>query len=164
MNVSIETLTGLERRLTIALQSENFESQITQRLQDARTKVRIPGFRPGKVPMKEVRRRYGQAIRAEVAGELMQSSFVSAIQQEDLNPAGSPSLDVLKMDPGIDFEFTATFEVFPNVVIGDLGQLQVRQAQAEITEDDMKIMVDKLVEQRTVFELVERPAAAGDQG
>ncbi|MCH1551165.1 MAG: trigger factor [Pseudomonadales bacterium] len=163
MNVSIETLTGLERRLTIALQSENFESQITQRLQDARTKVRIPGFRPGKVPMKEVRRRYGQAIRAEVAGELMQSSFVSAIQQEDLNPAGSPSLDVLKMDPGIDFEFTATFEVFPNVVIGDLGQLQVRQAQAEITEDDMKIMVDKLVEQRTVFELVERPAAAGDQ-
>ena len=92
MNVSIETLTGLERRLTIALQSENFESQITQRLQDARTKVRIPGFRPGKVPMKEVRRRYGQAIRAEVAGELMQSSFVSAIQQEDLNPAGSPSL------------------------------------------------------------------------
>ena len=81
MNVSIETMTGLERRLTITIDGDQFEDQIAARLNDARGKVKIPGFRAGKVPLKEVRRRYGSAIRAEVAGELMQSSFVEAVQQ-----------------------------------------------------------------------------------
>ena len=121
MNVSIETMTGLERRLTIALPSEDFESQITERLEDARGKVRIPGYRPGKVPLKEVRRRFGPSVRAEVAGELMQASFFDAVQQESLEPAGQPSLEVLKMDPGIDFEFTATFEVMPRVELAEFG-------------------------------------------
>ncbi len=163
MNVSIETMTGLERRLTIALPSEDFESQITQRLEDAAGKVRISGFRPGKVPMKEVRRRYGQAVRAEVAGELMQQSFVSAVQQEALNPAGSPSLEVVKMDPGIDFEFTATFEVYPSVDIADLAKVVVRKPVAEVTDADLQTMIDRLREQRTVFEPVERAVAEGDQ-
>jgi trigger factor len=69
--------------------------------------------------MKEVRRRYGTAVRAEVAGEMMQSSFMNAVQQEDMNPASSPKLDVVKMDPGIDFEFTATFDVFPDGGVGE---------------------------------------------
>ena len=87
--------------------------------------------------MREVRRRFGPAVRAEVAGELMQSSFVEAVQQEDLAPAGSPSLEVVKMDPGIDFEFTATFEVFPNVELTDLGNVTVKRPEAEITDDDL---------------------------
>lgn len=163
MNVSIETMTGLERRLTIALPSEDFESQITERLLDASGKVRISGFRPGKVPLKEVRRRYGQAVRAEVAGELMQQSFVSAVQQEALNPAGSPSLEVVKMEPGIDFEFTATFEVYPSVDIADLAKVGVRKPVAEVTDADLEAMIDRLREQRTVFESVERAVAEGDQ-
>ena len=129
MNVSIETTAGLERRLTIALPSEDFETKITEKLEEARGQVRIPGFRPGKVPLKEVRRRFGQAVRADVAGELMQASFVDAITQEDLNPAGQPNLEVVKMDPGIDFEFTATFEVFPSVELGDLTPLQYQVTQ-----------------------------------
>lgn len=163
MNVSIETMTGLERRLTIALPSEDFESQITERLLDASGKVRISGFRPGKVPLKEVRRRYGQAVRAEVAGELMQQSFVSAVQQEALNPAGSPSLEVVKMEPGIDFEFTATFEVYPSVDIADLAKVGVRKPVAEVTDADLETMIDRLREQRTVFEPVARAVAEGDQ-
>ena len=163
MNVSIETMSGLERRLTIALPSEDFETQITERLEDARGKVRIAGFRPGKVPLKEVRRRYGQAVRAEVAGELMQSSFYSAVEQEELNPAGSPNLEVVKMDPGIDFEFTATFEVFPNVEIADLSKIAVKQPEAEITDEDLDNMVTRLREQRTTFEPVERAVQEGDQ-
>ena len=117
MQVSVETTSGLERRLTIVVPSEEFETQITSRLTDAKDKVRLPGFRPGKVPLKEVRRRFGTAVRAEVAGELMESSFVDAVQQEELTPAGQPSLEVVKMDPGIDLEFTATFEVFPTVSV-----------------------------------------------
>ena len=163
MNVSIETMTGLERRLTIALPSEDFETQITARLEEAKGQVRIPGFRPGKVPLKEVRRRYGQAVRAEVAGELMQASFVEAVQQESLNPAGSPSLEVVKMDPGIDFEFTATFEVFPKVEVSDFSKIAVKSASAEITDEDLENMVQRLLEQRTTFEDVERAVEAGDQ-
>ncbi len=163
MNVSIETTTGLERRLTIALPSEDFESQITDRLEDARGRVRIPGFRPGKVPLKEVRRRYGEAVRAEVAGELMQSSFVTAVQQEELNPAGSPNLEVVKMDPGIDFEFTATFEVFPSVEVADLSKVAVKAPRAEITDEDMENMVQRLREQRQTFVAVERAVQDGDK-
>ena len=163
MNVSIETMTGLERRLTIALPSEDFEGQITTKLQDARGKVQISGFRPGKVPMKEVRRRYGNAVRAEVAGELMQSSFYEAVAQEALNPAGQPNLEVVKMDPGIDFEFTATFEVFPSIELGDFAAVQIKRPQAEITDADLEVMVERLREQRTTFEPVERASAEGDQ-
>ena len=162
MNVSIETMSGLERRLTIALPSEEFESQITARLQDARGKVRLPGFRPGKIPLKEVRRRFGPAVRAEVAGELMQSSFVSAVQQEVLNPAGQPNLEVVKMDPGIDFEFTATFEVFPTVDLADFSKVSVRKPEADITDADLENMIERLREQRTTYEPVEREAQEGD--
>lgn len=163
MNVSIETMSGLERRLTIALPSEEFESQITSRLEQARGQVRIPGFRPGKVPLKEIRRRYGSAVRAEVAGELMQSSFVEAVQQESFNPAGSPNLEVVKMEPGIDFEFTATFEVFPNIEPVSFDRIAVKQPRGEITEDDLNNMVDRLREQRKTFVDVDRPVAEGDQ-
>jgi trigger factor len=163
MNVSIETMSGLERRLTIALASEDFESQITTKLEDARGRVKIPGFRPGKVPLKEVRRRYGNAVRAEVAGELMQSSFYEAVAQEELNPAGQPSLEVVKMDPGIDFEFTATFEVFPSIELGDFSKIEIKRPQAEITEGDVDAMIERLREQRSTFESVERASEEGDQ-
>lgn len=163
MNVSIETMTGLERRLTIAIASEEFETQITQRLQEARGRVNIPGFRAGKVPLKEVRRRYGSAVRAEVASELMQSSFVQAVQQEQMNPAGSPKLDVVKMDPGIDFEFTATFDVYPTIDLADFSKINIKRPSAEIGDEDIETMIGKLREQHTSFEVAERAAASGDQ-
>lgn len=163
MQISIETTSGLERRLTISVPSETFEEQITDRLGKAAGQVRLPGFRPGKVPMREVRRRFGPAVRAEVAGELMQSSFVEAVQQEELSPAGSPSLEVVKMDPGIDFEFTATFEVFPVVELTDLSKVSVKRPEAEITDDDLDEMIERLREQRKEWTRVERGAQEGDR-
>ncbi len=163
MQISIETTSGLERRLTISVPSETFEAQISDRLGEAAGKVRLPGFRPGKVPMKEVRRRYGTAVRAEVASELMQSSFFEAVQQEDLSPAGQPSLEVVKMDPGIDFEFTATFEVFPAVELTDLSRARIKQPEAEITDQDLEAMIEQLREQRKTWEAVDRAAHDGDQ-
>ena len=131
---SIETLTGLERRLTIAIDSDTFEQQITTRLQTAAGQVKLPGFRAGKVPMKEVRRRFGDSVRAEVAGEMMQSSFMTAVQQEDINPASSPRLDVVKMDPGVDFEFTATFDVFPTIELVNFDKVNVKRPMAQIED------------------------------
>jgi trigger factor len=163
MNVSIETLTGLERRLTIAIDSDTFEQQITTRLQTAAGQVKLPGFRAGKVPMKEVRRRFGDSVRAEVAGEMMQSSFMTAVQQEDINPASSPRLDVVKMDPGVDFEFTATFDVFPTIELVNFDKVNVKMPMAQIEDADLEAMIERLQEQHATQEPAERPAENGDQ-
>lgn len=163
MKISIETTGNLERRLTIMVPSEQFEADISKRLETARGQVQLPGFRPGKVPLKEVRRRYGAAVRSEVAGETMQSTFVEAVQQEELTPAGNPSLEVVKMDPGIDFEFTATFEVFPTVSLGALDQIEVVRPETQINADDLEAMIGRLREQRKSFVDVDRAAANEDQ-
>ena len=163
MNVSVEILPGLERKLTIAIEGEKFESEISVRLAQAKQKAKIPGFRAGKVPIKEVRRRYGPAIRAEVAGEMMQTGFFEAIQQEALNPAGTPKLDVVKMDPGTDLEFTAIFDVYPKVELGDFSSMEIKKPQADIEEADLEEMVEKLRDQHTTYEAVERASAEEDQ-
>jgi trigger factor len=163
MHISIETTAGLERRLTISVPSETFEHKITERLGEAAGRVRIPGFRPGRIPMKEVRRRFGQAVRVEVAGELMQSTFFNAVEQEALTPAGQPSLQVVRMEPGNDFEFTATFEVFPQVELANLTRAEVKRPVAEITDADIDQMIERLREQRKDWEAVERAAADGDR-
>lgn len=163
MKVSIETTSNLERRLTIVVPSEQFEGDITERLNKARQQVRLPGFRPGKVPLREVRRRFGPSVRAEVAGETMQNTFVEAVAQEELSPAGNPNLEVVKMDPGIDFEFTATFEVFPAIELRPLDALEVIRPVAEVADSDIDATVERLREQRKTFEPVDRAAAEGDQ-
>lgn len=163
MNVSIETLAGLERRLTIAIDSDTFEAQITNRLESARGNVKIPGFRAGKVPMREVRRRFGNAVRSEVAGEMMQSSFMSAVQQENMNPASAPKLDVVKMDPGIDFEFTATFDVFPIIELASFSKISVKRPLAEIEDADLETMIERLRDQHATQAPAVRPAQEGDQ-
>lgn len=163
MHISIETMSGLERRLTITVPSEEFEQKIGQKLVEARGRVSLPGFRPGKVPMKEVRRRFGQGVRVEVAGELMQSTFYTAVEQESMFPAGQPKLDVIKMDPGIDFEFTATFEIMPKVFLGDFSKIEVKRVVTEIGDSDIDAMVERLREQRKTFATVEREAVDGDK-
>jgi trigger factor len=163
MQVSIETTGGLERRMTIVVPSDSFEEQITQRLKDAAQRARLDGFRAGKVPLKEIRRRFGRSVRQEVAGELMQHSFFEAVQQEEVAPAASPSLEILNMSPGDDFEFTATFEVFPQIGLADFAVIEISRPTAQITGTDIDAMVDKLREQRKSWEPVERGVQVGDQ-
>lgn len=149
--------------MTIVVDSESFEQQIANKLADASQKVRLPGFRQGKVPMREVRRRYGKAIRQEVAGDMMQNSFYDAVRTENMMPAGNPSLDVVKMDAGGDLEFTATFEVYPVVALGDLGEVNLKRPVASIESSNVEAMIANLREQRKVWEPVKRKSKAGDQ-
>jgi trigger factor len=162
MQVSIETTSGLERRMTIVVPSETFEERVQQKLQETAKRVRLDGFRPGKVPLREVRRRFGKAVRQEVAGELMQNSFLEAVRDENVMPAGSPDLEVLNMDPGVDLEFTATFEVFPSIELARLTDVTVERPTAEITPEDVDKMVERLREQNKRFEPVDRPSQEGD--
>ena len=163
MDVSVETLEGLETRLTITLPSETFEERLDVKLNEAKNKARLPGFRPGKIPLKEIRRRFGASLRAELAGEMMQSSFYEAIAQESLDPAGPPTLEVKSMDPNADLEFTATFELVPSVEVADLAKVEIKRPSTEITDEDIEKMVDRLKEQRISYEPVERASQADDQ-
>jgi len=163
VDVSVETLKGLETRLTITLPSETFEERLDVKLKEAKNKARLPGFRPGKIPLKEIRRRFGPSLRAELAGEMMQSSFYEAIAQESLNPAGPPTLEVKTMDPNADLEFTATFELVPSVEVADLSKVEIKRPSTEITDDDIEKMVERLKEQRISYEPVERASQADDQ-
>mgnify|MGYP001331829735 FL=1 len=163
MDVSVETLTGLETRLTITLPSETVEERLEVKLSEAKSKARLPGFRPGKIPLKEIRRRFGPSLRAELASEMMQSSFYEAISQESLNPAGPPTLEIKQMDPNVDLEFTATFELVPSVEIADLAKVEIKRPSTEITDEDIEKMIVRLKEQRISYELVERASQADDQ-
>lgn len=164
MQVSIETTSGLERRMTVTLPADRFDQEVNQRLRQAAQQVRLPGFRPGKVPMKEVRRRFGPGVRDEVAGELMQSGFIEALREQDVRPAGQPRLEPVKMEPGEDFEFAAVFEVFPEVEVAELSGIEVEKLEAGITEADIDAMIERLREQRREFVAREdRPAADGDE-
>ncbi len=100
MRVSIETTSSLERRLTVGVPAERVDVEVDNRLQKASQNVRLPGFRPGKIPMKVMRQRFGAGIRQEVVGEVVNQSFREAVIQEKLRPAGQPSIEPKKSGAG----------------------------------------------------------------
>ena len=162
MQVSVEVLSGLARRLTISVPNQEFEHQVDGKLQEAKGSVRLRGFRPGRVPMKELRRRFGPAMRADVAKEMMQSCYGEAVAKEALVPAGQPELEILALGGGADFAFTARFEILPQVELEGFGEIQVVRPQAEVTEADIDEMQENLRRQRRTWEEVDRPAQQGD--
>ena len=161
MQVSVENTGGLERRMHVRVDPEPFEEAFGRRLRETARTVRLNGFRPGKIPLKEVRRRFGTSIRAEVAVQLMQSSFHDALHQESLHPAGAPTFDPGDLEATDGFQFTATFEVLPDIQLGDLSGVRVNRPEAEVTDADVDAMVDRLRKGRTTWSAVERPASRG---
>ena len=163
MQVSIETTSGLERRLTVGVPAERIESEINNRLQKAAGSVRLAGFRPGKVPMKVMRQRFGAGVRQEVVGEVMSQSFQEAVMQEQLRPAGQPSIEPRNLEAGKDLEYIATFEVFPEVEIVEMTDFEVEKPIAEVTEEDVDNIINVFRKQQGSWEVVERAAAEGDK-
>ena len=163
MQVSIETLSGLERKMTIAVPSEKVESQVQNRLQEAAKSIRMKGFRQGKVPMKVVRERYGKGVRQEVIGEVMSRSYYEALGQEKVRPAGQPRIEPTSMEEGQDLEFEAIFEVYPQVKLQDFSTIEIEKKVAEITESDIDKMVETLRQQRQSWAETDRNAQDGDQ-
>jgi len=162
MQVSIETTSGLERRLTVGVPAERVESEVNVRLQKAAGNVRLDGFRPGKVPMKVIRQRFGAGVRQEVLGEVMSQSFQEAVMQEKLRPAGQPSIEPKSMEAGKDLEYIATFEVFPDVEIADMSGFDVEKAVASVEEKDIDTIIEVFRKEQGSWEDVERAAAEGD--
>jgi trigger factor len=163
MQVTVEAGEGLARRMTVELPAEHVEQEVDKRLQDVARQARLPGFRPGKVPMRVLRQRFGDSVRGEVLGDLVQSSFPEAVAQEKLRPAGQP-----RIEPEIDtasrrYAYTARFEVLPQIDLKDLSGMRIAKPVAELAEADIDKMIERLREQRKTFEPVERGAQAGDR-
>lgn len=163
MQVSIETTSGLERRLTVGVPAERIETEVDSRLQKAAGNVRLPGFRPGKVPMKVMRQRFGPGVRQEVLGEVMSQTFQEAVVQEKLRPAGQPSIEPKSLEAGKDLEYIATFEVFPEVDVVEIKDFDVEKPVADVSEQDVDDIIEVFRKQQGSFESVERAAAEGDK-
>ena len=163
MQVSIETTSGLERRLTVGVPATRVDQEVDVRLQKAAKNVRIPGFRPGKVPMKVMRQRFGAGVRQEVLGEVMSQSFQEAVVQEQLRPAGQPSIEPRNLEAGKDLEYVATFEVFPDVETVEMSGFDVERPQAEVADEDIDNIIEVFRKQRGSWEVVERAAQQGDK-
>ncbi|HTR00416.1 MAG TPA: trigger factor [Candidatus Acidoferrum sp.] len=163
MQASIETISTLERKMTIAVPADQVENQVKNRLNEAARTIQLKGFRKGKVPVKVVQERYGQSVRQEVLGELMSQTYYEALGQHSVRPASQPRIEAKSVEPGKDLEFVATFEVYPEVKLGDLAAITIERKVADINEADIDKMVETLRKQRQTWQEVERPAADGDQ-
>ncbi|MFT7222252.1 MAG: trigger factor [Candidatus Azotimanducaceae bacterium] len=163
MQVTVETTEGLERKMSVVVPSDLVETQVTAKIKETALRAKINGFRPGKVPMREVKRRFGAGIRQEVSSEVIQSTYGEALQKEDITPAGMPRIEDVKIEEGQDLEYVAFFEVFPDVEVKPFDTISVERLSTTIEESDLDKMIETLREQRKEYVIVERAAAADDQ-
>ena len=161
MQVSVETTQGLGRRITITVAADSIESAVKKELVDVARKVRIDGFRKGKVPMNIVEQRYGASVRQDVLGELMTRNFVDAIIKEKINPAGAPNYVPGEYKEGQDFTYAVEFEVYPEVELKGLENIEVEKPLVEVTDADVDTMLDTLRKQQANW--IESDAAAGPE-
>jgi trigger factor len=159
---NVETLGTLERRVSMALAADDIERKVDARLKQLARNVRMPGFRPGKVPLKLVAQTYGSQVRSEVLSDAVQKAFTDAVKQANLKVAGYPRIE--KRDPNsAELEFSATFEIYPEVRVGDLSGISVERPSLEVDDAAVDKTIDILRKQRTRFEPAQRPAADGDR-
>ncbi|MBA2656953.1 MAG: trigger factor [Tatlockia sp.] len=163
MQVSVETLKGLERKLTVSVPSEEVEKEVGLRLNKLALKVKVDGFRPGKVPLHEVKNRFSHTVREEVAREMVQSTLFEALQKNELVPAGSPNVEPEQIESGKDFVYTAIFEIFPKFDVVELNNDEIELIRSQVNDEDVKDMLEKLREQNKEWHEVSRDAAKGDK-
>ncbi|AIA50070.1 trigger factor [Serratia sp. OLHL2] len=163
MQVSVETTQGLGRRLSITVPADTIKQAVKKELINAAKSVRIDGFRKGKVPMNIVEQRYGASVRQDVLGEAMQRSFVDAIIKEKINPAGAPNYVPGEYKEGEDFTFAVEFEVYPEVELKGLENIEVEKPVVEVNDEDVDAMLDTLRKQQATWKETDRAAEAEDR-
>jgi len=163
MQSTLETLDRLERRLTLALPAADIDRKVDERLKQLARTVRMHGFRPGKVPMRIVVQQYGPQVRSEVIADAVEKGFASAVRDKNLRVAGYPRIE--RKDGGAEgnLEFSATFEVYPEVSIGDISGVVIERPVLNVGDAEVEKTLAVLRRQRTRYEAVDRPAAPGDR-
>ena len=162
MQVSVESTGALERRMEVQVPAARIEKAVDERLEKLSRTIRLKGFRPGKVPVKVVRQQFGQQVRQEVLGDVVQSTFAEAVTQEKLTPAGGPRIEPISQEGG-DLKYRAVFEVLPQIQLAGVDQLEITRPQADVATGDVDAMIQNLREQRPTYEKVERAAGDADR-
>ncbi|MEZ7841300.1 MAG: trigger factor [Gammaproteobacteria bacterium] len=163
MQVSVEATTSIERRLTITVPAEQVDTAVDKKVNETAKTIRIDGFRPGKVPTKVVKKRYGASIRQDVLGDVIQSSYFEAMQKENLKPAGMPHIEPEQDKGEGEFVYTAIVEVYPEIKLVDAAGIAVDRMTSNIEDADVDTMIDVLLNQQTQWTEVLRAAADTDQ-
>jgi trigger factor len=162
MNVTETSAEGLKREFKITVPASEVEDQVTRRLGEIGQSVRIPGFRPGKVPMTMLRRRYGPAVRGEVLETTVQDSSAEAMREHKLRPALPPRVEIVSAAEGADFEYKISLEVLPDMPEPDFATLGLEKLVAEVPDEDVERAVERVAEAQRKTEVVERPAEIPD--
>ena len=163
MAANVETLGTLERRVSMSLPANEIEKQVDERLKKLARNVRMPGFRPGKVPLKLVTQTYGPQVRSEVLGDAVQKSFSDAVKEARLKVAGYPKIEKKEGSAENSLEFSATFEIYPEVKLGDVASRSIERPQVAVGDADVDKTIEILRKQRTRFIEAQRPAQDGDR-
>jgi len=161
MQVSVEKTSELSRKMTVSLPEEMIQEKMDVRFKSLAREVKVDGFRPGKVPVRVVKKMYGERVRGEVMGDLIQSTYVEALQKEEINPAGYPHIDSSDKEEG--FEYTAEFEVYPEISLDGVSGLEIKRPVATVGQADQDAMVAKLREQKKEWAVAEKASVKGDR-
>jgi trigger factor len=163
MQTSIETLSKLERKLNMAVPAEQIEREVEQRLRKLSRTVRMDGFRPGKVPLKIVAQHYGPQVRSEVIGDAVQKAFSEVVREQRLKVAGYPRIERREGGDERELAFSATFEIYPEIKLGDLSAAEIKRPVHAVDDADVDQTIAILRKQRATWETVARPSQPGDR-
>ncbi len=163
MQVSVETTSGLERKMTVQLPADKVKAAVNEKLNSIKNTAKLDGFRPGKIPMTVIKKRFGEHARGEVMSELLQSSYGQAIQQEKLYPVGMPQIEPKELEETEGMEYVATFEVFPEFEVQGLEKIKVKRPKVEIADTDIDKVIENLRKHKADWSDVERAAAEDDK-
>ncbi len=162
MEVSVEKTSNLERRIKVTIPAEEIDQKTNKKLQELSGKVKLPGFRPGKVPMTVVKQRYGDSARQEIIADSIRDSYLEILKKENLRPAGQPQIQPNKSKFGDPLEYIATLEVLPEIKLANMEGVKIEKLTSEVTDQDLENMLQKLLKQHAKWNEVEREAQNGD--
>lgn len=163
MQVSVQDVGGLEKKLLIEIPADQIEPSYEKKLKEVATKVRIDGFRPGKAPNQVVATRYGKAIRGEIVGDIIRDTLTKAFKEHTIEPATRPEVKILKDETGQALQYEAIFEVYPTIEIKDFNGLEVEKYTSTVTDTDIETTLNSLREQHMSWLEVKRPAQLKDR-
>ncbi|ESS71393.1 trigger factor Tig [Methyloglobulus morosus KoM1] len=161
MQVSVEKISELSRKMTVSVPETVVQEKMAERLKALARQVKIDGFRPGKVPQHVVNKMYGDKVRGEVAGDLIQSTYYDALRDQDLKPAGQPNIRDLDETEG--FQYIAEFEVYPEISLAGIEGLEITKTTATVEESDVDTVIEKLRAQKKTWNEVERASQENDR-
>jgi trigger factor len=161
MQVSVEKTSELSRKMIVTVPEDIVQGKVNERLKSLAREVKIDGFRPGKVPQKVVQKMYGARVKEEITGDLIQTNYFQALQDNELRPAGMPQIEPIQSEEG--FSFAAIFEIYPEFTLEGVDGIEVSKSIASVEEGDVDVMIAKLQEQKKDWQASEQGSQAGDQ-